>query len=119
MFKMTPTIIKNFLSKRATRYYPYEVREPFKDARGELYNEIEKCNFCSACALKCPSQCITVDKKNATWECDPFACVYCGICVDTCPKDSLQQKNTYRKPALERQLIQMKGEVKKKTDKEE
>ena len=81
MFKMTPTILRNFVSRRATRLYPLEVRPPFDGVRGALCNDVTLCNFCGICAAKCPSRCIGVDKKSATWQCDPFACVFCGICA--------------------------------------
>jgi formate hydrogenlyase subunit 6/NADH:ubiquinone oxidoreductase subunit I len=114
MFKMTPTIVRNFLNKRATRRYPYVVRAPFENVRGALHNEISTCTFCGACAAKCPSQCIVVDRKNATWQCDPFACVYCGICVESCKFDSLKQEPPYRPAAAQREMIFLKGELKKK-----
>ena len=61
MFKMTPNILRNFFTKRATRRYPYVERSPFEGTRGELCIEIEKCTFCGVCAVKCPSQCIRVN----------------------------------------------------------
>ena len=82
---MTKNVLKNLLGKSVTRLYPVEVREPFKGFRGMLENAIDVCIFCKKCQLVCPSQCITVDLKARTWECDPFACVYCGVCVDNCP----------------------------------
>ena len=100
MFKMTPNIVKNAVSKYATRLYPFEVREPFENVRGNLDIDIDKCIFCKKCSIKCPSGCITVDKKSKTWEVDPYACVYCGICVDACPTDCLFMHPEYRKPAL-------------------
>jgi len=113
MFKMTPNIMRNLVTKRATRRYPHEVRTPFERARGELFNDVEECTFCRVCAVKCPSQCITVDKKAATWVCDPFACVYCGICVEVCPQDCLEQKHEYRSPMLARKTIFMQGTSKR------
>jgi len=113
MFKMTPYVLRNLFSQKPTRLYPYQVRPAFENQRGELVNDIEKCTFCSICAAKCPSQCISVDKKTATWSCDPFACVYCGICVDSCPAECLHQKQAYRHPVYDRQIIFLKGELKK------
>ena len=98
----TPTVIKNLLKKPATRKYPFEVREPFSNYRGELVIDIDKCIFCGMCSRKCPSQCITVDKASGTWQCDPHACVYCGLCRDNCPTKCLSMKDTHRKPVTEK-----------------
>ncbi|UFS70412.1 4Fe-4S binding protein [Geomonas sp. RF6] len=95
MFMLT-TILKNFFTGSATRLYPFKTREPFEDVKGTLKIDIEKCTFCTVCQIKCPSQCIQVDRKEKTWKCDPFSCVYCGICVDVCPTDSLVQDTQYR-----------------------
>ena len=110
--KMLNNVLENLFSKYSTRMYPAEVRTPFKDFRGELYNDIDDCIFCGMCARKCPSQCIAVDKKEATWVCDAFACVYCGICVEACPVQCLHQKETYRPVSRERVMMNLKGEVK-------
>ena len=111
---MTPVIMRNFVGKRATRLYPSAARPPFENARGEICNDILICTFCSVCAIKCPSQCITVDKKAATWSCNPSACVFCGVCVESCPSGSLQQKRTYRCPGREKTTIFLKGEIRNK-----
>ena len=105
MFKMTPTIVRNFFSKRATRRYPRDVRPAFAGIRGAIRNDMETCDLCGICAVKCPSQCIAVDKKSATWQCDPFACIYCGICVEACKTGSLRQLEVYRPAATERESI--------------
>jgi ech hydrogenase subunit F len=118
MFRMTPNIIENLFTAKATRLYPVKVRPPFAGYRGELYNNIAECSFCTVCAVKCPSSCIRVDRKQATWEYDPFACVYCGICVEACTAKSLHIKDQYRAPVNQKVLIAMKGELKKKADKE-
>ena len=117
MLFMTPQILKNLFQKSATRHYPLEQREPFERARGELGLTVDACIFCGACARKCPSQCITVDKKTATWTLDPMACVCCGICVEACPKDCLQQEPAYRRPTTEREQIALQGEIKRKPKK--
>ena len=114
MPRMTPNVLRNFINKRATRRYPFEVRSPFPRTRGELINKIDSCIFCSTCARKCPSQCIVVDKHQATWSCDPFACIYCGVCADGCPTHSLEFKDKYRPVAGEPLTIFLKGEMKKK-----
>jgi ech hydrogenase subunit F len=109
MFKMAPNILRNLVVHKSTRRYPLEQRTPFRGARGELVNDMTKCNLCGVCAVKCPSQCITVDKGAGTWGCDPFACLFCGICVESCPKQSLMQKEHYRKPVTKRESISFSG----------
>jgi len=106
---MTKNVIKNLLCKSATRMYPAVTREPFAGFRGMLENAIDVCIFCKKCQLSCPSQCIKVDLKARTWECDPFACVYCGVCVDVCPVASLSMRATYRPVTAEREMIFMQG----------
>lgn len=96
---MLNTILKNLFTGHATRLYPFEKREPFKDVKGELKIDIDKCVMCTICQVKCPSQCIKVDKKAKNWQLDPFACVYCGICVDVCPVKCLHQEGAYRPAA--------------------
>lgn len=114
MFKMTGTILRNLSLRKATRRYPFEVRDPFADSRGEIVNEIERCIFCGTCEVKCPSRCIAVDRATAVWTYDPFACVYCGVCVDTCPGKSLLQNPHYRKPATDRIIVRLQGVLKKR-----
>ncbi|MBT8764119.1 4Fe-4S binding protein [Desulfohalobiaceae bacterium Ax17] len=111
MLHMTPTILKNFFSKSATRLYPVKKREPFDNVRGELDIRIEDCIFCSSCRIKCPAACIEVDKKNKIWQIDPYICVYCGICVDHCPTKCLYFKGDYRAPVAEKAMkIEQKRE---------
>jgi formate hydrogenlyase subunit 6/NADH:ubiquinone oxidoreductase subunit I len=119
MFTLTPYVLHNLTSKKATRRYPRQKRSAFENTRGELANRIDICIFCGACQLKCPSQCIQVDKKNAVWTYDPSACVYCGICVEICPVDSLYQKLEYRLPNEILKPVAMQGEPKKKSKKNE
>ncbi|NMC50181.1 MAG: 4Fe-4S ferredoxin [Desulfovibrio sp.] len=114
MFTMTRNVVRNLLTKSATRLYPFDVREPFEGYRGRLDNRIEDCIFCKTCQVKCPSQCITVDPKAGTWECDPFACVYCSICVDHCPTKCLFMDNHHRAPSVEREMIHLQGTPRKK-----
>lgn len=109
-----PTVFKNLVTKKSTRNYPFEVRPPFPDQRGELYIEIEKCIFCGMCSKKCPSLCITVDKEKGTWVCDPFACVYCGTCEEVCPVNCLHHKETWRPVIGERIMMEHQGTPKKK-----
>ena len=106
---MTKNILRNLFRKKATRMYPMVARPDFEGFRGELHNDIEKCIFSRAFALKCPSQCISVDPKEGIWELDVMACVYCSVCVDTCPVKCLSMKAAFRKPFVGRQIQTLHG----------
>ncbi len=117
MVFMTPVVLKNFLSQPATRLYPAEAREPFAGSRGKLWNSVATCILCGMCAKKCPSQCITVRRKDELWEYDPFACVFCGICTESCPTGSLQQLEERREVADHREKVVLKVHVDRTKDK--
>ncbi len=114
MVGMLSNILKNFVTKNATRDYPVKTRPGFKDARGELSIDIFNCTFCGICSKKCPSQCIKVERKELTWECDAYSCVFCGICVESCPKKCLVHDSDHKKPARYNSRIIFKGEKKEK-----
>lgn len=57
-----------------------------------MANNPEVCILCGICAKVCPSQCITVRRKDELWEYDPYACVFCGVCAAACPSGSLCQR---------------------------
>lgn len=106
---MTKNVLKNLFTKSATRLYPFVKRDIFENVRGALDIEIDKCIFCRACQLRCPTQCISVDSKEGTWSFDPMACVVCGICVAACPKKCLHIDKQYRAPLLARGIISHQG----------
>ncbi len=113
MFTMTRNILRNLVSPRATRRHPYTIRQPFENSRGQLANDISVCTFCGTCSVKCPSQCIQVDKQSATWSYNPYACVTCGVCAESCPSGSLRQQRDYRRPTVEIAPIVLQGNIKK------
>jgi formate hydrogenlyase subunit 6/NADH:ubiquinone oxidoreductase subunit I len=102
---MTKTVLKNLVTRYATRLYPFHKKEPFSRVKGELKIVMEKCILCGVCQMRCPSQCIVVSKQEKTWQVDPFACVYCGICVDACPVKCLFQEGLYRAPLAEKDMV--------------
>ncbi len=119
--KMLPAIIKNLFTKKATRNYPAVKRTPYPNVRGELVNDISQCIFCKICQIKCPANCIEVDKEKRTWTYDPMECVYCGICSENCPKKCLSHKSEYRPPVTKREIVILHGEplAKENVSKEE
>lgn len=97
MFDMLGNVLKNLTSKPATRKYPYEKREPFKNSRGQISGiEIDKCIFCGICSKKCPSDAIVVNKAEKSWEIDQFKCVICAACTEACPKKCIIMEEQHK-----------------------
>lgn len=91
VFKLGGLTLKSLFSKRPTRRYPYEKREPFENARGQIdMIDIEKCIFCGMCQRKCPADSIIVDKNDSRWTYWPYKCIACGACVDVCPTKDIK-----------------------------
>ena len=110
MFKMIPRILDNFFSGPATRAYPRQIRPSFAATRGQLVNDITQCNFCGACAVKCPSACIAVDRHLSRWTIAPHICVCCGVCVEICPRHCLRQEPATGPPVTRKEIVILNGE---------
>ncbi len=95
MFDMLGNILKNVVSKPATRMYPKEKRETYKDVRGQIGIDIDKCIFCGICSKKCPSDALVVNRNEKSWEIDHFKCVICSVCTEVCPKKCISTEADY------------------------
>ncbi len=94
---MVENVLKNLVSKPATRMYPVDKREPFKDSRGHIEGcDIDMCIFCGMCQRKCPSDAIVVNKAEKSWEIDQFKCVICNACVEVCPKKCINSSSSHK-----------------------
>jgi ech hydrogenase subunit F len=100
-FIMAGKTMKNLFSRPATRLYPIQKRPPFPVSRGHITNNMETCIFCGICQKKCPTDAISVARKEKTWEIQRLKCIACGCCVDVCPKNSLSMNNVYSLPVTE------------------
>jgi ech hydrogenase subunit F len=97
---MFPTIMKNLFSPPATRRYPWEkLREPSPKARGKLYFDTSKCDFCGDCARACPADAIHVDPENKQIRYNPFKCIYCATCLEFCLQHAITMDKYYVPPA--------------------
>ncbi|RJX26524.1 MAG: 4Fe-4S dicluster domain-containing protein [Desulfurivibrio sp.] len=104
---MLPVVLRNLLGRCATRPYPRQARQPFAGSRGQLVNDAGSCILCGTCARVCPSQCLTVSRKDGLWQYEPFACICCGVCVEACPSGSLTQLGRWRPAVRERERVVM------------
>lgn len=100
MFDMIGNIFKNMASKPATRQYPMVRRASFKDTRGHIGIDIDKCIFCGICSKKCPSNALSVDRNAKSWEIDPYKCIICNVCEEVCPKKCIINHESYNTSVL-------------------
>ena len=108
LIKGLKTTLKAFFTRPVTVMYPYHKMEVGKRGQGlirlrmkELDNKpVYKCVACGICAKNCPQHCITVKKKEdekqpEVYTVDYSLCIFCRICIDTCPFDALEQTQEY------------------------
>lgn len=105
MANMLKLILKNFVSKPATRPYPAVEREPFERTRGRIFFDDSNCIYCGICSKKCPADAITVDRGKTTWKLNTFRCIVCGECVNSCPKKCIKMTNERRTVAESKKII--------------
>lgn len=100
---MLSTIVRNLVTGPATRRYPFkDLREPVEGFRGRVVFDNAKCVFCGDCARVCPANAICVDTECKELRYNPFACIYCTTCVQTCLELAITQENIYTPPAGEK-----------------
>lgn len=101
MAHLLKDIFKNLFNRPATRNYPKEFRGAFKNARGHLTNNIDRCTFCKACEMRCPAKALLVDRDKRTWTVDYYKCIICNYCVEVCPPKCLSMSANYITEATE------------------
>ncbi len=117
MFKMVENVFRNLVSKPATRMYPIEKREPFKDSRGHIEGcDIDKCIFCGICQRKCPADAIIVNKVEKSWEINQFKCVICNACVEACPKKCILASAEHKTASTKKENLKVVQEAKPAED---
>lgn len=100
------TALGSLFKKPATTSFPAAPYQPIPGARGQVQAALGSCNFCSLCALRCPTNAISVDRVAKVWTLDRFKCILCAACVEACAKGSLSCDAQYSPPVTENVLVQ-------------
>jgi formate hydrogenlyase subunit 6/NADH:ubiquinone oxidoreductase subunit I len=88
--KFLPKALANLFSKPATVAYPAKKETMFEDFRGLIAYNAEECIGCMSCSRDCPTGAIEIVKVEdkiykAVFHVD--RCVFCGQCVEACPRE--------------------------------
>jgi NADH-quinone oxidoreductase subunit I len=123
MLGMKITII-NFFRPKITEQYPENRSKQvmFERFRGELImphnaaNE-HKCTACGICQMNCPNGTISVISKMETDETgkskkvldkylyDIGSCIFCDLCVSTCPQDAIEWSQQFEHSVFTREKL--------------
>jgi NADH-quinone oxidoreductase subunit I len=111
---------RTMLRRAVTVQYPHVKEQPAPRARGVIALLEDNCTVCMLCARQCPDWCIYIEghkdrepprreggkprtvSKLDRFDIDYALCMYCGICVEVCPFDSLHwsPEFEYSEPAI-------------------
>jgi ech hydrogenase subunit F len=108
-FQMTRLALKWALSKPPTTRYPFQARRPMAGSRGQLQFTRDHCVYCTACAKKCPTGALRVDRARKLLVLERLRCISCGCCVEICPKNSLALSTGHGFPTTTRESESYRG----------
>lgn len=89
--------IKHFFGKKVTEFYPEQPPRLYDRFHGVLSLKTAECTACGTCANVCPNGAIKITgerdeskKLHLTgYKINVFYCMFCGICVENCPRQCL------------------------------
>ena len=112
--------LKHLFRQPITTQYPEQRLTVSRRTRGnELVWDKEKCTGCATCAKSCPQGVIQImTSVNAEenkyvvekFEADMGYCIFCGLCVESCPYEALFIGYRYERARYRRQELVMSKE---------
>jgi len=106
---------KHLFRHPITTQYPEERLIVSRRIRGnELVWSKERCTGCTTCAKSCPQGSIKIitseNKETNTYIVDKFEvdtghCIFCGLCVESCPFEALFMGYAYERARYRRQEL--------------
>ncbi len=108
--RMLGEVLRHLARPPATVAYPAAPAVSPPGFRGKVRFSGGKCNGCKLCEKDCPSHAIAIEKVGekryqAVFHLD--RCIYCGQCVDSCNRDSLEVTAEFELAALDRSSLRV------------
>jgi hydrogenase-4 component H len=101
-------LLKPLQSRVVTRRYPPHADVPDRGRRGTPQLQPELCDASADCAAACPTSAISVEGRadgNTVWALDYGLCVFCGRCVEVCPKQAIAASAEFELAARRREDV--------------
>ena len=107
--------LKHLFRAPITIQYPEEKLAVSRRIRGnELVWFIDKCTGCASCAKSCPQGNIEIVTHKSEednryivdkFEVDTGRCMFCGLCVESCPYEAVAMGTSYERAQYQRKQL--------------
>jgi formate hydrogenlyase subunit 6/NADH:ubiquinone oxidoreductase subunit I len=116
MGRMIPYILRMLVKKPETNLYPAVRPHVEEHFRGALKFDQPKCIGCKICERVCPSDAIEIVRvtegvPEGQKVYQAFVrmdrCIFCGQCVDSCPKQALENTENFELASTDKKSLRV------------